>query len=43
VIGSRVIRTPVACSIALAMAAAGGPIGGSPMPRALNGPSPSPD
>src|SRR2546426_5484788 len=29
--------------MALATAAAGGPIGGSPMPRAPKGPSPSPD
>src|SRR6267142_2822171 len=39
VIGSSVSRTPVASSIALAMAAGAGTIGGSPTPRAPNGPA----
>src|SRR5436190_910212 len=43
VMGRRVTRTPAASAMALATAAAGGPMGGSPMPRALKGPSPSPD
>ncbi len=42
VMGKVVTRTPVASSMALASAAAGGPMGGSPMPRAPNGPNPSP-
>src|SRR5439155_6674552 len=43
VMGRRVTRTRAASAMALATAAAGGPMGGSPMPRALKGPSPSPD
>jgi hypothetical protein len=43
VIGKLAGLTPRASWIALATAAAGGPIGGSPMPRAPNGPIPSPD
>jgi hypothetical protein len=42
VIGSSVIRAPTASAMALAIAAAGGPMGGSPMPRAPNGPFPGP-
>src|SRR5262249_59425563 len=36
--GSSVSRTPVASSMALAMAAGAGTIGGSPTPRAPKGP-----
>src|SRR5882762_6091709 len=39
VIGSSVSRTPVASSMALARAAGAGTIGGSPTPRAPNGPA----
>jgi hypothetical protein len=42
VIGSLVGRHPVASPIALAMAGATGPTGGSPIPRAFSGPLPSP-
>src|SRR6267143_1295973 len=37
VMGRCVRRAPVASATALATAAAGGPMGGSPMPRALDG------
>src|SRR5438552_5508617 len=39
VIGSSVRRTPAASSMALAMAAGAGTMGGSPTPRAPNGPA----
>src|SRR5690606_16909686 len=42
-IGRVVGLAPTASSTALAIVDAHGPIGGSPMPRALNGPTPSPD
>src|SRR5262249_51931508 len=42
VIGSWAGRTPIASWMALAMVAATFPIGGSPIPRAPNGPLPSP-
>jgi hypothetical protein len=39
VMGSSVIRAPVASATALAMAAGAGTIGGSPTPRAPKGPA----
>jgi hypothetical protein len=39
VIGSSVMRAPVASATAFAIAAGAGTIGGSPTPRAPNGPA----